>query len=283
MKHVIDPWLPGALGLSRLSRGGLAGQGAGSANFRSGRCLPSATRCTGQDGASTTPTLLTVVCAPRSVEGRRRSVPGGGARMWERALGPPEESRAEGGGLKRAAMCRVQRVEPAQGLDLVESVGHCPHREAEPECCRGRDATTVEVPRQNLHEWAGAAPRLAERVENGVDEVHQRRLIVREHSVRHKVSSATWWVRVRSSRKGSARSTSSLRCASPRSRSSTSSRRTVSSRRNSSRPAWHGRPRATPPRRPLPATPSLPPLGPPSVAPRITAGSSAHARRAADR
>jgi hypothetical protein len=42
-----------------------------------------------------------------------RSVLGSGARMWKRTLGPLEQPRTEGGGLKREAMCRVQRVEPA--------------------------------------------------------------------------------------------------------------------------------------------------------------------------
>ena len=99
-----------------------------------------------------------------------------------------QQPRPEHGGLKSEAMCRVQRVEPAQRLDPVESVGHRPHREMEPGCVAVADATTVEVRRQSLHQRAGTAPRLAERVENGVHEVHQRRLIAREHPVRQKVS-----------------------------------------------------------------------------------------------
>jgi hypothetical protein len=94
--------------------------GPGSANSCSGHCPPSATRspttATDPSAAPGTP----VGCAAPSIMRTSRPVRArglrGGARMRERTLGPPEQPRAEDGGLEREAMCRVHRVEPLSDL-----------------------------------------------------------------------------------------------------------------------------------------------------------------------
>ena len=77
-------------------------------------------------------------------------------RIRKASLGPVEQLRAEDGRLQGVAVGRIERVEPGEGLDPVEAVGHGPHREVEPGCGCGRHAAAVEVRRQGLH--SGPAP-----------------------------------------------------------------------------------------------------------------------------
>jgi uncharacterized protein (DUF488 family) len=53
---------------------------------------------------------------------------GEGCRFGEGTLWPPEQLRAQHRGLQREAMRWVERVEPAQGLHTVESIGDGAHR-----------------------------------------------------------------------------------------------------------------------------------------------------------
>ena len=78
---------------------------------------------------------------------------------------------------------RRERIETRQLVDSIQSIGHGPNRQVEPGCGSGRDASAVEVRRQRLHQWTGAAACVTEGVEDGVDEVHQRGLVTGKHAV----------------------------------------------------------------------------------------------------
>jgi hypothetical protein len=114
MERLVHRCLRGCLEFIQTVPRRTGSAGAGSANFCSGRCPSSATRCGARDGLDhTDPDLTRRLCSLDQSKVADRSVLRGGARARERTLGPPEQPRAEDGGLKREAMCRVQRVEPA--------------------------------------------------------------------------------------------------------------------------------------------------------------------------
>src|SRR5680860_877864 len=85
-------------------------------------------------------------------------------------------------------MCWVERIEPAQGLHTVESIGDGTHRQMKPGRSRRSDTTTLEVRGKRLHERSRSTPRLTEWVEHRIDEVHERGLVTRENPVGKKVS-----------------------------------------------------------------------------------------------